>query len=282
MIRLTNKKCTSGVGSAKVGADSSNHVFSLSSFLFPLSPFHFPLSSFHFPLSTFLFLFFPLTVAAQDEPEYRMEVGGGLGLMAYQGDFNGSLTKKLQAMGGIEAKYRMNPRMSWAALLNIGKLKGSSENVKTWFPELRENPLEFSTTLTELSLRYEYNFWPFGTGKEYIGARPLTPFIAMGAGLVFAGKPSLSRPDPLGVEPKSVVAFQVPIGLGVKYKLRDRLNLTAEWMMHFTGSDKLDGVKDPYGIESSGLFKNTDCFSTLQLSLTYDIWARCKTCHNDL
>jgi hypothetical protein len=221
-------------------------------------------------------------VGAQDEPEYRMEIGGGVGLAAYQGDFNGSLLRNLQPMAGIEAKYRMNPRMSWAALLNIGKLKGSSENVKTWYPELRENPIGFSTMLTELSLRYEYNFWPFGTGREYLGARPLTPFIAMGAGLAFTGKPSLSGTPPSDIEPESVVAFQVPIGLGVKYKLRDRLNLTAEWIMHFTGSDKLDGVKDPYGIESSGLFKNTDCYSTLQLSLTYDIWARCKTCHNDL
>ena len=73
----------------------------------------------------------------------------------------------------------------------------------------------------------------------------------------------------------------MPIGVGVKYKLGDRLNLTAEWMMHFSGSDKLDGMKDPYGIKSSGPFKNTDCYSTLQLSLTYDLWTKCKTCHND-
>ena len=43
----------------------------------------------------------------------------------------------------------------------------------------------------------------------------------------------------------------------------------------------LDGVKDPYGIKSSGLFKNTDCYSQLRVSLTYDLWAKCKTCHND-
>jgi hypothetical protein len=52
-------------------------------------------------------------------------------------------------------------------------------------------------------------------------------------------------------------------------------------MIHFTGSDKLDGVTDPYGIKSSGLFKNTDSYSTLLVTLSYDIWAKCKTCHND-
>jgi site-specific recombinase XerD len=42
-----------------------------------------------------------------------------------------------------------------------------------------------------------------------------------------------------------------------------------------------DGVKDPYGVKSSGLFKNTDCYSVVQVALTYDIWAKCKTCNND-
>ena len=71
------------------------------------------------------------------------------------------------------------------------------------------------------------------------------------------------------------------MGAGVKYKIGDRLNLAAEWRVHFTLSDKLDGMTDPYGIKSSGIFKNTDCFSILQVALTYDFWAKCKTCHND-
>jgi len=69
--------------------------------------------------------------------------------------------------------------------------------------------------------------------------------------------------------------------VGVKYKVSNRVNLTLEWAMHFSLSDELDGVKDPYGIKSSGLFKNTDCYSTLSLSVTYDLWAKCKVCHND-
>lgn len=216
-----------------------------------------------------LLLILPFTSYAQDQPEYRMEVGGGLGLAAYQGDFNGSLLRGMQPMAALTAKYRMNPRMAFAANLGLGKLKGSSDNVDTWYPALRENPITFSSTLTYLDLRFEYNFWAFGTGEEYHGARPLTPFFAIGTGLVVA------KPD------KTVAGLQMPIGLGIKYKVRPRLNLTAEWMMHFSSCDRLDGIKDPYGIESSGLFKNTDCFSTIQVTLTYDIWAKCKTCNND-
>ena len=79
----------------------------------------------------------------------------------------------------------------------------------------------------------------------------------------------------------SVFAGNLPIGAGIKYKMGARLNLGVEWAMHFSTSDKLDGVVDPYGIKSTGLFKNRDCFSALQLTLTYSFMAKCKTCNND-
>ena len=208
---------------------------------------------------------------AQDDPEYRMEIGGGAGLMTYLGDFNGSLLSNMQPAAGAVAKYKLNPRMAWSASLGYGKLKGASENDKSWFPGKEENPIEFNATVIDFNVRFEYNFWPFGTGREYLGAKPLTPFIALGAGLAFA-KPDIGR---------QTAALQLPIGVGVKYKLKNRLNLSVDWMMHFTGSDKLDGTEDPYGIKSTGMFKNTDCFSKFTVSLTYDFWERCKTCHND-
>ena len=72
----------------------------------------------------------------------------------------------------------------------------------------------------------------------------------------------------------------MPLGIGMKYKIADRLNLGLEWAMHFSQSDELDGIKDPYEVKSSGIFKNTDCYSMLQLSLTYSFMAKCRTCHN--
>lgn len=219
-----------------------------------------------------------LVTSAQDQPKYLLELGGGAGLGVYEGDFNDNLLKSPKPMGQLVARYKPNPRMAWAADIAYGKLKGSSKNAKTWYPDLTDNPVDFSTSLVDFAVRYEYNFWPFGTGREYHGASILTPFIAVGVGLSFAS----AENGPAGAkEKRSSVAGQIPIGLGVKYKVADRLNLTAEWMMHFTGNDKIDGVVDPYGIESSGLFKNTDCYSVLAVSLTYDLWAKCKTCHND-
>ena len=80
---------------------------------------------------------------------------------------------------------------------------------------------------------------------------------------------------------ENVFTANLPLGFGVKYKLADRLNLGVEWAVHFSLSDKLDGSPDPYGIKSSGLFKNTDCFSALKATLTYSFMAKCRTCHNE-
>ena len=205
-------------------------------------------------------------VHAQDEPEYRLELGAAAGLVTYVGDFNSSLVKGMQPWGALVAKYRINPRMATALNIGMGKIKGSTDDVTTSYPIER---YAFSHSITEADLRFEYNFWPYGTGKEYRGARRFTPFITLGAGATWYGGENKG------------MTINLPIGAGIKYKIGQRLNLMAEWVMRFTMSDNLDGRKDVYGIQSSGLFKNTDCYSVLQVAVTYDLWAKCKTCHND-
>ena len=51
---------------------------------------------------------------AQTEPEYRLELGGGIGAVTYLGDFNGNITRNAQPMFSLLAKYKFNPRMALA------------------------------------------------------------------------------------------------------------------------------------------------------------------------
>lgn len=213
---------------------------------------------------------FALGVSAQDDNEYRMEIGVGAGLVSYEGDFNGSILKNMQPMGSLVLRRVFNPYMGLKLDLSYGKLKGSSADVDTWYPELNDNPVTFSNTLVDMSLTYEYNFWPYGTGREYRGAKRFTPFIMLGIGATYVKTPA-----------ESVFTGNVPIGVGVKYKIGPRLNLGLEWAMHFSLSDKLDGVADPYTVVSSGMFKNTDCYSALRVTLTYSFMAKCITCNKD-
>jgi len=196
---------------------------------------------------------------AQDEPEYKMEIGAGIGMVSYVGDYNGQPLKGMQPWLALVAKYRLDPCVAIAFDLGTGKLKGQADT----------GDYKFDHRTTEADVRLEYNFWPYGTGYEYRGAKRFTPFITLGIGTsIYGGR-------------EKGATMNLPIGAGIKYKIGNRLNLTAEWAMRFTLSDKLDGSKDPLGIKSSGLFKNTDGYSVLQIALTYDLWEKCKTCNND-
>ena len=220
-----------------------------------------------------LLLLAALPANAQEDPEYRMEIGVGGGMAGYLGDFNGNLTKDLQPMGSLLARYIFNPYYGLKLNVMFGKMKGSSADVKTYYPAFAETPYEFNNSLVGFDLTFEYNFWPYGTGRDYRGAQRVTPFVFGGLGGTYV---SIKDGDK-----KSAFTANVPIGIGVKYKINKRMNLGLEWAMHFTLGDELDGQKDPYGITSSGAFKNTDCYSTLQVTLTYSFSARCRTCHNE-
>ena len=71
----------------------------------------------------------------------------------------------------------------------------------------------------------------------------------------------------------------LPMGAGIKYKLKERLNLGLEFTMTKVFSDHVDGVlSDLYQIESS-FIKNTDWYSTITVSVTYDFGERCVVCN---
>ena len=210
-------------------------------------------------------------MSAQDDPQYRMEIGAGVGMVSYEGDFNGNVLKNMQPMFSALWRYNFDPYKDLRLSATYGKLKGSSKDVDTYYPDYATEEYSFNRNLLDVSLVFEYNFWPYGTGRDYRGAKRLTPYIYGGIGATSAS----------GGGSKSVFTANVPIGLGVKYKLNERMNLGLDWGIHFSLSDELDGVKDPYQVKSSGMFKNTDCYSMLQLTLTYSVKAKCRTCNKE-
>ena len=69
-----------------------------------------------------LLLLVTTSLWAQSDPEYKMELGAGVGLMGYLGDFNESLTKDLQPMGTVLARYNFNPYMGLKMNVSFGRL----------------------------------------------------------------------------------------------------------------------------------------------------------------
>lgn len=210
--------------------------------------------------------------AAAQEQEYNMEIGVLGGGCFYMGDANTSqLFLNTQPAAGILARYNLNPRMVLKGDIAYGRLKGDTEGQA--YPDGLATT--FDRKIFELSTQFEYNFFAYGTGEGYKDSHRLTPYIQGGMGITFAPKPA-----------EHVLAFHIPIGIGVKYKLMPRVNVGAEWTFRFTSSDKLDvtnpdglRLSDPYNIKS-GLMKNKDSYSFIVAYLSYDIFAKECDCND--
>lgn len=207
-----------------------------------------------------------VTVLAQTELEYKMEIGGMLGGNYYLGDANPStLYKNTKFCGELFARYNLNPRMALKANLAYGNIAGDADNLRKIFGEQEGQKWDFNNSLVDLSCTYELNFWAYGTGASYKGTKRLVPYIQLGLGTTYCNK---------------VFTANFPIGFGVRYKVKDRLNIGLDWIMHISMSDKLDGITDPFKI-SSGALKNTDCYNMTMFYVSYDFLPKLRRCNNE-
>lgn len=211
-----------------------------------------------------------LHAAAQnDETVYRLELGGGVGMGLNLTDVDG----KIGLAAAAVARFPLNPRMAVKAQFSYSQIKGATDGIKNFYPIDPSQPgsdrlhYEVSDGIYDLSALYELHFLPYGYVRDYKGYSRIVPYLQMGFGLTYgpAGK---------------AFSANIPLGFGVKYKVAPRLNLGLDWLMHFSLSDKLDGLDAPLGIKSSG-FRNKDYYSALTLTLTYDLNPRCPTCNRD-
>ncbi|MDE6717745.1 MAG: porin family protein [Muribaculaceae bacterium] len=205
---------------------------------------------------------------APAQEDYRFDIGGGVGMTGYLGDAN---TANLWSRPGFDAellfRYLPNPRWGIKTNFYIGSLSGDSSKMTNVFPE--GNTFKFSTTFFELGEMAEFNFFNYGMGETYRKLKRFTPYIAAGLGVTA-----------WSTEGKFGAALTIPLGVGAKYKLSERWNLGFEFLMKKTFTDRLDGpqLDDPLGIKSS-FMKNTDWYSTMSVTISYEFSKRCATCN---
>ena len=205
------------------------------------------------------------TLMAAQAQEYRFEVGGAIGMSGYLGDANNAnLLKKPGYVAGGLFRYIINSRMALKANLLTAKISGTSANLANTYPDAQT--YAFSSQLYDLGAQFEFNFLNYGIGSKYLKLKRISPYLTLGVGATLATGDG------------DAFTLNVPMGVGVKYKLGERLNIGLEFTMRKAFSDKLDGLKDLNGI-TSGFAKNTDWYSFTMISITYEFSKRCRTCH---
>lgn len=217
---------------------------------------------------TLLLLLLFGSFGAKAQEDYRFDAGGGIGMTGYLGDANTSnLFSSPSWTADVAFRYIANPRWAFKTGFYLGQLRGDSSKMANVFPT--GETYKFSTWLYEVTEVAEFNFFNYGMGATYRKLKRFSPYIAGGLGFTA-----------FAVDGRTSAAFTIPFGVGVKYKPSTRVNLGLEFLMKKTFSDRLDGrlLEDPMGIKSS-FIKNTDWYSTLTLSLTYEFSKRCPTCN---
>lgn len=214
-----------------------------------------------------------IALHAQEDTFYRLELGGGLGMGFSLDDVNSRFFGSSDLTVGAVARFPLNPRMAVKTRLAYLGMSGETAQDGDFYPT---NPSQagperlqykLSGGLVDLTGLFELHFLPYGWVQGYQGYKRLTPYVQAGIGFTYA-------------TPGKAFCANIPIGVGVKWKIRERLNLSLDWTFHFTASDKLDGLEAPHGIKSSE-FRNKDHYSLTLLSLTYDLSPRCPTCNKD-
>jgi len=201
-----------------------------------------------------------LNAGAQTERyEYvqKGEFGITVGAAHYFGDLNtrAAINRPKPAVGAFFRKQFGNyvgVRIS-AHYLQVGYSDTYSKND---FQKSRN--LSFNSNIWELALQGDFNFFKFVPGDPY---HSFTPYITLGVGAFtydpyayINGKKEFLRP--LGTEgqligyngrkPYSTLAMCIPLGVGIKYNISDRMNFSFEITHRFTTTDYLDDVSTTY------------------------------------
>jgi hypothetical protein len=203
--------------------------------------------------------------------EYKYEIGGMAGMSMYMGDANQSaLLLGFNPSGGVVFRRNFNFRWALKTDLMIGRVTGNTKNTDNVFPNQGE--ASFTRDFFKSGGQVEFNFLPYSDMFAYLNTSRIAPYLLTGFGITLApGK-------------RTFGSIHFPLGLGVKYKIKNRINLGLEYTVHKLFNDSFDApdkegfsLENPYRIQS-GLFKNKDWYNTLMFSVTWDFGPNDRKC----
>lgn len=209
-------------------------------------------------------------IARGQSAPYKFDIGASLGMTGYLGDANrSSLLKHPGFTGEGSFGYLPNVRMAVRGTLSVVTLSGTTADIDDVLPSTGEPVYDFSSTVYDLGARFEFNFFSYGIGETYKRLRRWSPYLTAGVGVSLSSSGGTTS-----------VAPNIPLGLGVKFKMNPRLNLKAEFTMTKVFGDKVDGpILNDLNTIKTAFYKNTDWYSRLTIGFTYEFGERCETCH---
>ncbi|MBV4359943.1 DUF6089 family protein [Pinibacter aurantiacus] len=207
-----------------------------------------------------------------ETPKYEFGIGGGI--VVYQGDLAPTVWGAYRSFKpGLQANITRLFYPSLAVRLGATVGQFAASDVKSAFKQsYREyRKYDFTTSFAELSLMAQWT--PFGKANWR-----LNPYLLGGAGISylhvkndwskidfdnFAGENLQQRLLEDSAEKHTFFAPVLPLGVGLKYDVSEKVSLKAEWINRITFSDYLDGFSKAANPDKK------DRYSSVMLSLNY-------------
>jgi hypothetical protein len=205
-----------------------------------------------------LFLVLSYSLSGQRNSDYG--VFGGVS--SYIGDINpGRLLYSPLPAGGIFYRLNLNPREAFRTNIFIGGIRGNDLDFKNAFQQARA--ANFSATVGEWALQFEFNFFPYSTqGKRW----NFTPYFAGGAGIAFIKSTSFTYVP------------VIPFSFGFKINVFKNVGLEAEYGFRKTFYDNFDGLKDLVAPSDLGSIHNNDWYTFTGIAVTWKIYNKLAGC----
>ncbi len=204
--------------------------------------------------------------SSAEAQEYRFDIGGGIGMSGYMGEVNkNSLLHDPGFAGTLSFRYLMNYRLAIKGSFSTAGISGNTADFDIILPENQE--YKFKSQLYDMGAQVEFNCFNYGIGYKYKNLHRLTPYITLGLGMTVA--------DTNG---EGAFLLNIPMGLGLKYKIKERLNMALEFTMRKAVGNSVDGF-DLGEIYNIARPKNSNCYSLLLFTVSYEIGERCVECH---
>jgi len=215
-----------------------------------------------------------LHLHAQDPFTSKYEIGINAGTLIYQGDLTPDAVGSFKTPGlvvGLYGSRRLTNSLALRLDLSHGQLRG--DDAKYNSPDWRqERALKFKTPVTEVAALLVVN--ALGTDRKF------SPYLFAGLGYTFLRiRRDYSRfnyeyfaDEGLGEElqrdidhdlPRS--EFHVPVGVGVRYALSNKVGLNVESAYRHISTDYLDGFS------YAGNPKRDDAYFKFSLGVSYQL-----------
>lgn len=204
-----------------------------------------------------------ISLYAQEEI-YTLEVGVHGGVSYFFGDVKAK-PFDFQADYGVLFRYLFNQRMSLQADFNHNSIQGDYEQ------KIEAPNVTINQNINALDFTFAFNFFDYIQLDYVLKSSDHTAYLFAGAGLIHLNNRNSNK-----------LNISIPLGVGYKFLLYERLHLNVQWTHRLMLADNIEGypeLNNSLGMNGSNILNN-DHLGTVTVGVSYGLFRRKCKCFN--